>query len=100
MQANQKPTWTIYKAGAKHDGPKQFLPTLTDGEGIKIDIALKEFNILDFPKADMIYKRGYDRAMQMIDSIKCSTKKRTMKASRQLSRSIFKSHTPKFLSAV
>ena len=68
---------------------------ITDGEGIKIDIALKEFNILDFPKADMIYKRGYDRAMQMIDSIKCSTKKRTMKASRQLSRSIFKSHTPK-----
>lgn len=68
---------------------------IAPGEGVKIDVVLREFNILDFPKADSIYRRGYDKALLMIDSIKNNTQKRTDKASRQLSRSIFKGHTPK-----
>ena len=68
---------------------------IADDEGIKINVVLKEYNILDFQKADSIYRRGYNSAMHMIDSIKYNIRKRTSKDTRQLSRSIFKSHTPK-----
>ena len=44
-------------------------------KGLKIDVVLKEFNILDFPKADSIYQRGYNKAISMIDSIKSRTTK-------------------------
>lgn len=63
-------------------------------EGVKIDVVLKEYNILDFPKADSIYRRGYNSAMSMIDSIRGRTHKRMDKTARLLSRSIFKSKTP------
>lgn len=63
-------------------------------KGLKIDVVLKEFNILDFPKADSIYQRGYNKAISMIDSIKSRTTKRTSKSTRAFTRSIFKSRTP------
>lgn len=38
--------------------------------GIKIHIDLNEFSLLDFQKAREIYRIGYDRAMEMMDSIR------------------------------
>lgn len=67
---------------------------IADDEGIRIDVSLKGFNLLDFPKADSIYRRGYEKALSMIDSIKGRTEKRISKESRALMRSIFKSKTP------
>lgn len=39
-------------------------------QGIKMRINLDQFSLLDFPKAQQIYKIGYDHAMAMMDSIK------------------------------
>lgn len=39
-------------------------------EGIKMRIDLNEFSLLDFPKAEEIYRIGYEHALGMIDSIK------------------------------
>ena len=67
---------------------------IAPADGIKIGIELKEFNILDFQKADSIYHKGYAKAMSMIDSIKSRTSRRVSKTARNLSRTIFKSKTP------
>lgn len=39
-------------------------------EGMKLRIDVNRFGLLDFPKADQIYQAGYDRTMEMMDSIK------------------------------
>lgn len=66
-------------------------------KGVRINVVLKEFNILDFDKADSIYRRGYDKAISMIDSIKGRTSKRTGKATRAFTRQLFKSKTPQVI---
>ena len=43
---------------------------IKEEDGILIDFNLKEYNLLDFPKADQIFKIGYDKAVSMMDSIK------------------------------
>ena len=63
-------------------------------EGIRININLRDFQLLDFPKASQIYARGYSSAMSMMDSIKGRVEKRVSKESRNLSRSVYKSRTP------
>ena len=68
--------------------------SMPSDEGIKMHIDLHEFGLLDFPKAQQIYQIGYDRAMEMMDSIKMRVHSRVPAAARDLRRSVFKSATP------
>jgi len=63
-------------------------------DGIKIRLDLNRFGLLDFPAAKAIYKVGYDKTVEMIDSIKSRVSSRMPKATRSLQRSVFKSKTP------
>lgn len=63
-------------------------------EGIKIKVHVSQYGLLDFGKAREIYKAGYDRAMEMIDSIKKRVTTRIAPETRRLRRSVFKSQTP------
>jgi NTE family protein len=63
-------------------------------KGIKMRINLQQFGLLDFQQADRIYKMGYDKAMEMIDSIKGRVSARVPKLSRTVARRAFKSKTP------
>lgn len=65
--------------------------------GMKININLSDFGLLDFPKAKAIYKIGYDKTMSMIDSIKARVPRRVPKETVALRRSVFKSETPEVL---
>ena len=63
-------------------------------QGIKMRINLDQFSLLDFPKAQQIYKIGYDHAMAMMDSIKSRIHTRVPKEARELRRAVFKSQSP------
>ncbi len=67
---------------------------LPASEGIKIRLDLNEFSLLDFPAAKRIYKVGYDRTMEMMDSIKSRIKSRMPADTRRVQRRVFKSRTP------
>lgn len=67
---------------------------LDPADGIRIRYDLNEFGLLDFPKANQIYKIGYDGAMAMMDSIKGRVKSRVPAQDRELRRRVFKSHSP------
>lgn len=62
--------------------------------GIKLRLHLEQFGLLDFQKADEIYRLGYDKAIAMIDSIKSRIHSRIPSEARTLRRMVFKSHTP------
>lgn len=62
--------------------------------GIKIRFDLNQFGLLDFPQAKQIYKIGYDKTMQMMDSIKSRVTSRVSSEDRELRRRVFKSQTP------
>lgn len=49
---------------------------LPEDEGIYMRVNLNKFSLLDFPKSPEIYQIGYDRAMEMMDSIKSRVKAR------------------------
>lgn len=68
--------------------------SLPEEEGIKIRISLKEFNLLDFPKARQIYQIGYERTLAMMDSICHRITTRVPAEERKLRREVFKSKTP------
>lgn len=68
--------------------------SIPPAEGMKIDISLSQFGLLDFPKARAIYKEGYDKAMSLMDSIKGRISRRVPKETIELKRNIFKSQTP------
>lgn len=68
--------------------------TIPAEQGIKMNIKLKEFGLLDFPKAKEIYQRGYDKAMSLIDSIKGRVGRRVPASTVALKREVFKSCTP------
>lgn len=63
-------------------------------EGIYIPIDLKQFNLLDFPKAQDIYNIGYKKAMSMMDTISTRITTRIPQQARQQKRYIYKSKTP------
>ena len=68
--------------------------SLPADEGIKIKVEVSQFGLLDFGKAREIYRYGYDKAMEMIDSIKGRVKARIPADARRLRREVFKSQTP------
>lgn len=63
-------------------------------KGIEIDFNLNEFGLLDFPKAKQIYQIGYDKTVEMIDSIKSRISARNPKENVEKRRAEFKSKTP------
>lgn len=67
---------------------------LPPDEGIKMRIHLSEFALLDFEKAQEIYRIGYNKALEMMDSIKGRVTARIPAEARQLRREVFKSQTP------
>ena len=68
--------------------------SLPDNEGIKLNIDLKKFYLLDFEQADEIYRIGYDNAMAMMDSIKSRISPRIPLDLRNSRRQEFKSRLP------
>ena len=67
---------------------------IPDDAGINIHVNLEEFGLLDFPKAEAIYRIGYEKAMSMMDSIKSRVYTRVPAQARELRRMVFKSKTP------
>ena len=68
--------------------------TMPDEDGIKIHVDLKEYGLLDFPKANAISKKGYDRAMEFMDSIKERVSGRISAPMVSMKREIYKSQIP------
>lgn len=62
--------------------------------GIKIRVDVSDFGLLDFQKGREIYKRGYDKAMEMMDSIKRRIHTRMPARARELRRQRFRARTP------
>lgn len=77
---------TLIMQGSDYNLPRQ--------EGIKLHIDLNQYGLLDFPLARQIYKIGYDRTMDIIDSIKTRVTSRISKDARAQRRAAFKARTP------
>jgi NTE family protein len=67
---------------------------LPEDEGIKMRIKLSQFGLLDFAKAQTIYEIGYNKAMEMMDSIKSRITTRSDSLSLRHRRAVFKSKSP------
>lgn len=67
---------------------------LPEKYGVKIQVPVLNFGVLDFPKAREIYEIGYQTGMQMIDSIKQRCPFRVDKATVAERRAKFKDKTP------
>lgn len=63
-------------------------------KGIKVKIDVSRFSLLDWDKAEAIYQAGYDRGMQMIDSIKKRVHSRIPAKTVAMRRAVFRSRTP------
>lgn len=68
--------------------------SLPADQGIKLRVHLEKFGLLDFDKADELYRIGYQKAMSMMDSIKSRIHSRIPAEARRLRRRVFKSQTP------
>ena len=68
--------------------------TVDARNGIKISLNLQKFGLLDFPKAQAIYQIGYNRTIEMIDSIKSRIGRRIDASMVALRRQVFKCKTP------
>lgn len=62
--------------------------------GIKVRIDVSNFGLLDWDRADAIYRAGYSRGIEMMDSIKARIPTRADSTARRLRRVVFKSGTP------
>ncbi|MCM1110570.1 MAG: patatin-like phospholipase family protein [Clostridium sp.] len=69
--------------------------SLPADEGIKIDVPVRMFGLLDFDKAAEIYEIGYRTALSMIDSIKTRVRPRVSGETRRSRRLAFKAATPR-----
>lgn len=68
--------------------------TVPEDKGIQFNFDLKGVNLLDFHKADSIFKIGYDGTIAKIEEIKKNITDRVDPFSISLKRSVFKSRTP------
>jgi len=67
---------------------------LPANRGMKLHIDLRQFGLLDFPKAREIYRIGYESAMAVMDSLKTRVGGRTSPEVRRLRREAFRSRMP------
>lgn len=63
-------------------------------EGIKMDVPVRMFGLLDWDAAPRIYEIGYNTAMEMMDSICGRVTSRVPQNARRLRRQVFKATTP------
>lgn len=63
-------------------------------EGIKIHVDASKYSLLDFDKASRISALGYDKAMEMMDSIKNRIYTRVPAETRLLRRQVYKCRVP------
>ena len=70
---------------------------IPDSLGVRMNLNLSEFGLLDFNKAKAIYQIGYNHTLELIDSIKGRIDTRISKESRAIARNTFKSKTPKII---
>lgn len=69
--------------------------SVPEDKGVLISFNLSgQVGLLDFPKADMIYRIGYEKGIQYADSIKKRVTRRVSPQSRQLMRMQYRSRTP------
>ncbi|MDO5394870.1 MAG: patatin-like phospholipase family protein [Bacteroidales bacterium] len=63
-------------------------------KGIRVRVDLHRFGLLDFPKAQAIYTIGYNRAIEMMDSIKSRVQARRPALTVNTARGAFRCATP------
>ena len=68
--------------------------TVPDSIGIKIQVPVLQFGVLDFDKADEIYEIGYRTGLSMVDSIKARCASRIAPSEVAARRARFRTHTP------
>ena len=68
--------------------------SLPADEGIKIKVDVSQFSLLDFQQAHAISAKGYDKAMEMMDSICSRVTSRIPASTRAIRRKVFKDRTP------
>ncbi len=68
--------------------------TIDSEDGILLEFDLSDVGLLDFPKAQQIARIGYDRTMEMMDSIKGRIPRELSADTRKLQRMVFNSKTP------
>ena len=71
--------------------------TVPSKNGIKIQVPVLNFGVLDFDKARTIYEIGYKTGMEMIDSIKSRVTSRMSVDELKKRRESFASHTPELI---
>jgi NTE family protein len=67
---------------------------LPDSNGILMTFQYNDISLMDFDKIEKLEKIGYDRTIQMMDTIKSKIYRRTNKDNVQLRRLVFKSEFP------
>ena len=68
--------------------------TVPQDMGMKIQVPVRQFGVLDFKKAEEIYDIGYRTGLEMVDSVKRRVEARANKDMLRLKRSVWKSATP------
>lgn len=68
--------------------------SLPADEGIKIKVDVSMFGLLDFQQARIISAKGYEKAMEMMDSICKRVTSRIPRETREVRRKVFKDLTP------
>ena len=69
--------------------------SVPDSAGIKIQVPVLQFGVLDFDKADIIYDIGYRTGLSMVDSIRRRCKSRMSLDKLEQRRREFRSRTPR-----
>ena len=68
--------------------------SLPEKYGVKIQVPVLQFGVLDWGQAETIYQIGYKTGLEMVDSIKARCAFRTSQEEVRKRRENFKSHTP------
>ncbi|MDR0893524.1 MAG: patatin-like phospholipase family protein [Mediterranea sp.] len=68
--------------------------TIPDSVGILMRFKYDDISLMDFDRVDELYKRGYDRTIQLIDSIKMRIHRRISPENIRLRRMLYRSKLP------
>ena len=68
--------------------------TLPDSMGILMNFKYTDVNLMDFHRMKELHDIGYNRAMSLMDSIKCRIHRRVSKEELEVRRSLFKKRKP------
>ncbi len=71
--------------------------SLPDTTGIMMNFYFSDVSLLDFDKIDKISKAGYDKAMEIMDTIKSKINRRITKDEMELRRKLYKENIPELV---